>query len=73
MIAVTGASGKLGALVLDQLLNVIPANRLIAMVRSPDEVGRFATRGVEVRRGDYSAPETLGPALFGVERLLLIS
>jgi NAD(P)H dehydrogenase (quinone) len=28
---------------------------------------------VHVRRGDYSAPETLAPALAGVKRLLLIS
>jgi NAD(P)H dehydrogenase (quinone) len=73
MIAVTGASGKLGGLVVEGLLNVVAADELIAIVRSPEQVSRFAPRGGSVRRGDYTAPETQGSALEGVERLLLIS
>jgi len=73
MIAVTGATGHLGALTLEGLLKVVPANELVAIARSQDKARRFAARGVRVRRGDYAAPETLGPALSGVERLLLIS
>ena len=73
MIAVTGASGKLGGLVVDGLLKVVPSEQLVAIVRSPEKAGRFASRGVQVRRGDYSAPETLAPALAGVKRLLLVS
>ena len=73
MIAVTGASGKLGGLVLHGLLEVVPSDQLVAIVRTPEKAGEFASRGVEVRRGDYSAPETLTPALAGVKRLLLVS
>ena len=73
MIAVTGASGKLGSLAVDGLLKSVLADRIVAIVRTPEKAGRFASRGVQVRRGDYSAPETLAPALAGVERLLLIS
>ena len=73
MIAVTAASGKLSALVLDGLLKAFPPGELVAIARSPEKVAPFATQGVQVRRGDYSAPETLGPALAGVKRLLLIS
>jgi NAD(P)H dehydrogenase (quinone) len=73
MFAVTGASGKLGSLVLNGLLEVVPPDRLMAVVRSPEKAGRFAARGVQVRRGDYAAPEMLVPALAGVERLLLVS
>jgi NAD(P)H dehydrogenase (quinone) len=73
MIAVTGASGKLGSLVLDGLLQAVPSDHLVAIVRSPEKAGRFASRGVHVRRGNYSVPETLASALVGVKRLLLVS
>jgi len=59
--------------VLDGLLKVVPAEQLVAMVRSPEKAGRFASRGVQVRRGDYATPQTLAPALRGVKRLLLVS
>ena len=73
MIAVTGASGQLGSLVLEGLLEVVQPDQLIAVVRSPEKAARFASRGVQVRRGDFSMPETLAPALAGVKRLLLVS
>jgi NAD(P)H dehydrogenase (quinone) len=73
MIAVTGATGKLGGLVLEGLLATVSARELVAIVRSPEKAAGFAARGVHVRRGDYSAPETLAPALAGVTRLLLVS
>ncbi len=74
MIAVTGATGHLGRLVLENLLErgMEPA-RIAALVRSPEKAEGLAALGVQVRRGDYSQPETLGPALQGVERLLLVS
>jgi len=73
MIAVTGATGKLGRLVIEGLLRRVPAGRLVAIVRDPGKAADFAARGVQVRRGDYSQTATLGPALAGVEQLLLIS
>jgi NAD(P)H dehydrogenase (quinone) len=73
MIAVTAASGKLGNLVLEGLLKVIPASEIVAIARSPEKLAQFQARGVKVRRGDYSALSTLGPSLAGVKRLLLIS
>jgi NAD(P)H dehydrogenase (quinone) len=73
MIGVTGATGQLGALVVKGLLETIPPKDIAAVVRNPDKAARFAGRGVQVRRGDYSVPETLTPALVGVERLLIVS
>lgn len=73
MIAITGATGQLGRLVLDALLQRVPANELIALVRDPAKARDLATRGVAIRRADYNAPDTLREALAGVERLLLIS
>ncbi|MFD2795085.1 SDR family oxidoreductase [Promicromonospora vindobonensis] len=72
--AVTGATGHLGRLVVGELLSRgVPASDLVAVVRTPSKAADLAERGVQVREGDYSRPETLPTALAGVQRLLLIS
>lgn len=73
MITVTGATGQLGRLVIDALLKRVPASEITAAVRSPEKAADIAARGVRVVRADYNAPETLGPALVGTGRLLIIS
>ena len=73
MIAVTGANGYLGQLVIEELVQRVPANQIIAAVRSPEKASRFATLGVQVREADYTRSETLSTALHGVKRVLLIS
>ena len=73
MIAITGASGQLGRLVIEALLKSVPATELVAVVRSPAKVADLAARGVQVRQADYGQPEALGAALAGVDKLLLIS
>jgi NAD(P)H dehydrogenase (quinone) len=72
---VTGATGKLGRLVIDFLLETTPANRIVAGVRDPAKEGAAAIReqGIETRLADYDRPETLARAFAGVDRLLLIS
>jgi NAD(P)H dehydrogenase (quinone) len=73
MIAITGASGQLGRLVIQALLTKVPASELVAVVRKPEAVGDLAALGVQVRRGDYELPETLDSAFQGVDKVLLIS
>jgi NAD(P)H dehydrogenase (quinone) len=74
MIGVTGATGHLGRLVVENLLDRgVPAGEIVAIVRNPEKAADFAARGVQVRQADYTRPETLGPALQGVEKLLLVS
>ena len=73
MIAITGASGQLGRLVLDQLLSQVPAADIVALARKPEVLDDYARQGVTVRHADYDEPATLGPALAGVDKLLLIS
>ena len=73
MYAITGASGQLGRLALDALLQTVEPGQIVALVRNPAKLADAAARGVQVRTFDYDAPQTLGPALAGVERLLLIS
>ncbi|MFF2085158.1 SDR family oxidoreductase [Nocardia sp. NPDC058176] len=70
-IAVTGASGQLGRLVVEALLS--EGQRPVAIVRDPAKVADLAERGVEVRQASYDDPAALDTALAGVERLLLIS
>jgi NAD(P)H dehydrogenase (quinone) len=73
MIVVTGATGQLGRLVIDELLKTIEAKDIIAAVRTPSKANDFADRGIQVREADYSRPETLAAAFKGASRLLLIS
>ena len=73
MIAITGASGQLGRLVLQELLLRVPAAEVVAVVRSPEALQDLAASGLQVRRGDYDRPETLASAFEGVDKVLLIS
>lgn len=69
-IGITGATGQLGRLVVDELKGKVAANDLVALVRSPEKA---ADLGVEVRGADYDMPDTLERALPGIDTLLLIS
>ncbi|MEU0477640.1 SDR family oxidoreductase [Streptosporangium sp. NPDC006013] len=72
--AITGATGPLGRLVIDALLaGGVAAADIVAIARTPSKAADLAARGVVVREGDYSRPETLPAALRDVTNLLLIS
>ncbi|MCK9893229.1 SDR family oxidoreductase [Frankia sp. AgB32] len=72
--AVTGATGHLGRLVIDELqrAGTEPAT-IVAISRHPDRAAKLADRGVVVRAADYSDPASLPAALAGVDVLLLVS
>ena len=69
MITVTGVTGKLGRIVLDDLRSRVPADQIVAVARTPEKVDA----GVEVRRGDYDDPASLRAAFAGADVLLLVS
>ncbi|OCR24020.1 quinone oxidoreductase [Pseudomonas syringae] len=73
MYIVTGATGQLGRLVVEQLLKVVPASQIVAAVRTPEKAADLIALGVKVRHADYDRPETLDSAFKGAETLLLIS
>ena len=74
MIAVTGATGQLGRLVVTGLLDAgVPGTEVVAVVRSPEKAADLAARGVVVRTADYTDAAALEAALQGVDRLLLVS
>lgn len=69
-IAITGATGQLGKLVVSTLKTNISADDILALVRS---MRKASTLGVDTREADYDQPETFEKALIGVDILLLIS
>ncbi|MDP2024306.1 MAG: SDR family oxidoreductase [Hydrogenophaga sp.] len=73
MIAITGATGQLGRLVIQNLLKTVPASEIVAAVRSVEKAADLAALGLQVRQADYAQPATLEAAFQGVDKLLLIS
>ncbi|MFK4598403.1 SDR family oxidoreductase [Streptomyces pristinaespiralis] len=73
MIIVTGATGQLGRLVVEDLLARVPAGRIVAAVRTPQKAADLAERGIQVREADYDRPDTLKTAFEGADKILLIS
>jgi NAD(P)H dehydrogenase (quinone) len=71
--AVTGATGKLGRLVLDELLTRTDAANVVALARDPTALQAYDQMGVHVRQADYDDPASIKAALEGVDRVLLIS
>ncbi|KAA8890028.1 SDR family oxidoreductase [Nocardia colli] len=71
-VAVTGASGQLGRLVVQALLRE-GAAPVVAIVRDPQKVADLAEQGVDVRQASYDDAESLDRALAGVDRVLLVS
>ena len=69
-IAITGATGQLGRLVVQKLKHQVSPYDIFALARTPESAKDL---GVQVRLVDYDRPTTLGPALTGIDILLLIS
>ncbi|OHV31351.1 MULTISPECIES: SDR family oxidoreductase [Pseudofrankia] len=74
-LVITGATGQLGRLVIDQLLAAgVPAGQLVATGRDAGRLSALTARtGVTTRRADFADPASLAEAFHGVERLLLVS
>ncbi|RYH04500.1 SDR family oxidoreductase [Salipiger sp. IMCC34102] len=69
-LAITGATGQLGRLVLQKLRDRGAQTPVVALVRDTEKAQDLS---VETRHFDYDKPDTLAPALDGVDTLLLIS
>ena len=73
-IVVTGATGHLGHLVVEALLDRgVPAGEIIATGRRTEALAGLADRGVVVRRADFDDAGSLRKAFAGAEKLLLVS
>ena len=67
---VTGATGQLGRMVIEKLIEKVSSEIIVALVRSPQKA---LDLGVEAREFDYNKTENLVNALKGIDNLLLIS
>ncbi|HEX6336902.1 MAG TPA: SDR family oxidoreductase [Jiangellaceae bacterium] len=73
-IVVTGATGHLGRLVVEELLaRGVPSNEVVATGRAIDKIKDLAGRGVRAEAIDYDEPDTLRRAFAGADKVLLIS
>ncbi|MFI2643294.1 SDR family oxidoreductase [Streptomyces sp. NPDC018610] len=72
-IVVTGATGHLGRLVVEQLLEKVPADQVTAVVRTPEKAAGLAARGVRIAVADYNAPETFDGLFAAGDKVLLVS
>jgi NAD(P)H dehydrogenase (quinone) len=69
-IAVTAASGKLGAQIVKALVSVIGNENVVGLARNTENAKQL---GIEVRPGDYAQPDALEKSLDGIDTLLLVS
>jgi NAD(P)H dehydrogenase (quinone) len=72
-IAVTGATGHLGGLVIEHLLKKnVPAGEIVAVVRNVEKASGLAAKGIQVRYGDYNDLNSLAKAFEGASKLLFV-
>jgi len=69
-IAVTAASGQLGAEIVKAAVELLGAENVIGLARTPSKAEGL---GVEIRPGDYAAPDSLRSSLEQVDAVLLVS
>jgi NAD(P)H dehydrogenase (quinone) len=73
-LVITGATGHLGRLVIEHLLDQgVPAHDIVAAGRAITKIKDLADRGVTVRVIDYDDPATLRGAFHRADKVLLIS
>ncbi|MHC1560021.1 NmrA family NAD(P)-binding protein [Actinomycetospora sp. C-140] len=73
MYVITGATGALGRLAVEALLERVPATEVRATGRRVETLADLADRGVDVRRADYDDPASLAEAFTGATRVLFVS
>ncbi len=69
-VAITSASGQLGAAIVKQLIKQVPNHNIVAIARSPENAKSL---GVEVRKGDYDKKNQFKESLKDIDVVLLVS
>jgi NAD(P)H dehydrogenase (quinone) len=72
-VVITGASGQLGRLVADAVLERTEPRDVVLVTRDPSRLDDLAQRGAQVRAGDFGNPSSLASAFEGVDKALIIS
>lgn len=69
-IAVTAVSGHLGRAIAETLMETHGGDNIVGLARTPDHARDL---GIDVRPGDYGAPDQLATSLKGIDTVLLVS
>lgn len=72
-ILVTGATGNLGSVVIENLLKQIPAQNISALVREEEKIAETKAKGINIFPGNYDDVPALKNAMENVDTVLLIS
>jgi len=73
-VVVTGATGHLGRLVVQNLLDRgVPAGQIVATGRRTETLADLADRGVIIRPSDFDDPDSLAAVFAGAQKVLLVS
>src|SRR3954451_20757309 len=73
-IAITGATGHFGRLVVESLLaRDVPADQIVATGRDVSKIADLADRGVRTQASDYSDLGSLRQVFADADRVLLVS
>ncbi|GAB2505587.1 SDR family oxidoreductase [Nocardiopsis aegyptia] len=73
-VVITGATGQLGRLVVEDLLvGGLPADQITATGRDTAKLADLSARGVSTARADFEDPASLKAAFRGADILLLVS
>lgn len=74
MILITGATGQLGGLVLENLIKKgISASSIAVLVRDAEKATALKEKGFELRVGSYDDSSSLVSAFNGIDKMLFIS
>ena len=71
MILVTGATGQLGTIVIQNLLKKTSADQIAGLVRDESKAAALKEQGVDIRTGNYDDPASLDKAI--QDKVLLIA
>lgn len=73
-VAVTGASGFLGRVTAEKLIEKLSPEEVILITRNPEGVApELRAAGVEIRQADFADPDSLTSAFDSAERAMIVS
>lgn len=73
MIVITGATGQLGRMLVEQFVRRVPAGQVGASVRDMGKAAGLQALGVRVRQGDFNDPASLRHSFEGAVQVLIVS
>ena len=72
-ILITGATGKLGTSLVDELIRKKGSDNVSVLVRDVSKAGYLKTKGVQLIQGNYNDYDSLVKAFTGIDKLFFIS